>query len=371
MKKRAIGVKKHKVNKKNKIVIFVLLLLIISLSTFIILEYTGKLNVFKEKVEDVKEKVVEPIKKKEDPKPEVKKLHIIDESSNTRPIAVMINNHPTARLYHCGLQDAYIIYEIIVEGSITRYMAVYKDAHTEKIGSVRSSRHYFLDYAMENDAIYAHWGWSPQAQNDIRRYGIKNINGLAYEGIYFYRDKNINANMEHRGFTNMELLNKAISKLNYKSTSDQETLLHYSVDEVDLSKLEGAKPANNVSIRYSKIVNSSYKYDSEAKVYKRYVNNVEHKDYVTKKQYTFKNIITYQVSNHTLRGDVKGRQDIDNVGSGSGYYISNGYAVPIKWSKSSRRAQTVYTYLNGKEIDVNDGNTFIQIQPKNQNLSIN
>lgn len=371
MKRRAIGVKKHKVSRKNKIIISVLLLLMISLSAFIFLEYTGKLNVFKDKVEDVKEKVVEPVKKKEETQPEVKKLKIIDESSNSRPIAVMINNHPTARLYHSGLQDAYIIYEIIVEGNLTRYMAVYKDADTGKIGSVRSSRHYFLDYAMENDAIYVHWGWSPMAQSDIRRYGIKNINGMAYEGTYFYRDKNINANIEHRGFTNMEMINKAISKLKYTSTSDKKTLLHYSIDEVDLSKLEGAQPANNVSIRYSKIVTSSYKYDSEAKVYKRFVNNVEHKDFVTKKQYTFKNIITYQVSNHTLSGDVKGRQDIDNVGSGTGYYISNGYAVPIKWSKSSRRAQTVYTYLDGREIDVNDGNTFIQIQPKNQSLSIN
>ena len=324
------------------------------------------------KTDDVAEKAAEPVEKKEEPKqPEVKKLKIIDESSDTRPIAIMINNHPTARLYHCGLQDAYIVYEIIVEGSLTRYMAVYKDADTGKIGSVRSSRHYFLDYAMENDAIYAHWGWSPQAQSDISRYGIKNINGMAYEGTYFYRDKNINASLEHRGFTSMELLNKAIKRLGYTSTSDKKTLLHYSIDEVDLSKLEGAIPATSVSIKYSKAVTSSYKYDSEAKVYKRFVNNAEHKDYVTKKQYTFKNIITYQLSNHTLRGDVKGRQDIDNLGSGSGYYISDGYAVPIKWSKSNRRAQTVYTYLDGTEINVNDGNTFIQIQPKNQSLDIN
>lgn len=370
MKKKAIGVKRHKVNRKSKIVITILLLLMILLSAFIVLEYTGKLNVFKAKVDEVAEKVTEPIKKKDDQKVEVKKLHIIDESSKSRPIAVMINNHPTARLYHSGLQDAYIVYEIIVEGSLTRYMAVYKDADTGKIGSVRSSRHYFLDYAMENDAIYAHWGWSPMAQSDIRRYGIKNINGLAYEGIYFYRDKSINANLEHRGFTNMELLKKAIKNLKYTDTSDKDTLLNYSIDEVDLSKLEGAIPANDVSIRYSKIVTSSYKYDSSSKTYKRYVNNAEHKDYVTKKQYTFKNIITYQVSNHTLSGDVKGRQDIDNIGGGSGYYISDGYAVPIKWSKANRRAQTVYTYLNGKEIDVNDGNTFVQIQPKNQSLSI-
>ena len=58
---------------------------------------------------------------------------------------------------------------------------------------MRSSRHYYLDYALENDAVYVHWGWSPQAQSDISSLGINNINGLTYEGVYFFRDKSVNA----------------------------------------------------------------------------------------------------------------------------------------------------------------------------------
>ena len=59
-----------------------------------------------------------------------------------------------------------------------------------------------------------------------------------------------------------------------------------------------------------------------------------------------------------------------NIGSGEGYYITDGYAVPITWEKSSRSAQTIYKYKDGSEIVVNDGNTFIQIQPLNQALTI-
>ena len=44
-------------------------------------------------------------------------------------------------------------------------MAVFKGSDADKVGPMRSSRHYFLDYALENDAIYAHIGWSPQAQS--------------------------------------------------------------------------------------------------------------------------------------------------------------------------------------------------------------
>lgn len=115
---------------------------------------------------------------------------------------------------------------------------------------------------------------------------------------------------------------------------------------------------------------SSYEYDSETKTYKRFVNNKKHTDYVTEKQYTFKNIITYQVKNTSIPGDTSGRQDLNTVGSGNGYFITNGYAVPITWSKSSRSSQTIYKHQNGDEIIVNDGNTFIQIQPVGKNLII-
>ena len=75
-------------------------------------------------------------------------------------------------------------------------------------------------------------------------------------------------------------------------------------------------------------------------------------------------IIAY-ASNGLITNDSKGRQELNNIGRGTGYYITNGYAVPINWEKTSRNSQTVYRYLDGKEITVNDGNTFIQIAPKN------
>ena len=311
------------------------------------------------------------VKKEEEKVEEVKKLKIIDEESTSRPIAVMINNNPYARPYHSGLQDAYLVYEIIVEGGITRYMAVFKDQDTAKIGSVRSSRHYFLDYALENDAVYVHWGWSPQAEQQIKQYKVNNLDGIAYEGSYFFRDNSLKVAYEHRGFTSMELIKKGIAKKGYNDQSTKETLLNYSIDEVDLSKLEGAVPADEVIIPYSGTITTSYKYDSANKVYLRYVNNKVHADYVTKEQFTAKNIITYKVKNWTMNTNDKGRQDIDNLGTGTGYYISDGYAVPIKWEKKYKTSQTKYMLMDGTEIKVNDGNTYIQIQPESKKLTIN
>ena len=261
-----------------------------------------------------------------------------------------------------------IIYEMIVEGGLTRYMAVFQDQNTERIGSIRSARHYFLDYALENDAIYVHHGNSPQAAADFKTLNIDRISVDASKTGW--RDKSLNVSTEHTLFTSIAKLNNGLG--NKRKTRNKDFLLNYSETPIDLSTKEGAIKANNIEITYSGSVKTSYEYDESAQNYKRSVNGKAHTDYVTKKQYTFKNIITYQVSNTSLNdGSGKDRQTLDNIGSGEGYYITNGYAIPITWSKSSRSSQTVYKYKDGTEIDVNDGNTFIQIQPKGKNLIIN
>ena len=296
-----------------------------------------------------------------------KKLQILNLESNTRPIAVMINNHKTAQPYQTGLNDAYLVYEIVVEGGITRMLAVFKDADTEIIGTVRSSRHYFLDYAQENDAIYVHYGWSPQAEEDIYNLGINNINGMV-DGAPFWRDTSLDVPTEHTVYTSIEDLEQSIEKKRYRITSDEDTLLKYSIDEIDFSTYEGAIKADEIEIEYSSYQTNNFIYDEVNKVYKKYSNGEERKDYVTGENFTAKNIITYQISNYSM--DAKGRQEIENIGKGEGYLISNGYAVPITWEKDAPSRQTVYKFLNGEEITVNDGNTYIQIQPENKNLEI-
>ena len=69
-------------------------------------------------------------------------------------------------------------------------------------------------------------------------------------------------------------------------------------------------------------------------------------------------------------GSGKGRQGLDNIGKLEGYYITNGKAIEITCEKTSRTAQTVYKDLQGNEIKVNDGNTFVQIVPTGRDITI-
>ena len=338
-------------------IIFALFILVVIIGVIVYFVFFNK-----KEVEEEEPGVVE------NPTPvEEKKLQILDLESDSRPIAVMINNHKTAQPLQTGLNDAYLVYEIVVEGGITRMLAVFKDADTEIIGTVRSSRHYFLDYAQENDAVYVHYGWSPQAEEDIYNLGINNINGMV-DGSPFWRDTSLDVPTEHTVYTSIEDLEQSIENKRYRITSDEDTLLKYSIDEIDFSTCEGAIKADEIEIEYSSYQTNNFIYDEVNKVYKKYSNGEERKDYVTGENFTAKNIITYQVSNYSM--DAKGRQEIENIGKGEGYLISNGYAVPITWEKDAPSRQTVYKFLNGEEITVNDGNTYIQIQPKNKNIEI-
>ena len=313
----------------------------------------------KDNKETPTEVIDEPIKQPE--------LTIVKKGSVSRPYAVMINNISVARPLQSGLQDAYIIYEIIVEGGITRYMALFMDQNTTRIGTVRSARHYFLDYALENDAIYVHHGKSPQAKDDFSKLNVDRIE--INDTSTGWRDKSLKVAKEHTLYTSIEKLNSGLGKKRTKR--NKSLLLNYSIDEIDLSKYNNAIKADNVKITYSGSTTSGYTYDAEHGYYLRDVNGKKHTDYVTKEQYHFKNIITYQVKNTTLNdGSNKNRQEIDNIGKGSGYYITNGYAIPITWEKKSRAEQTIYRMENGEELVVNDGNTFIQIQPTGKKLEI-
>jgi len=285
---------------------------------------------------------------------EKKKVQVFQ--GNDRPIAIMIDNHNEA-WPQAGLQKAYMVYEIIVEGGETRLMALFKGADLEKIGPVRSARHYFLDYAMENDAIYVHFGESPQAASDIKKYTIQDIDGIAEDGTTFWRVKDKYA--PHNAVTSTEKLLTSIKNKKYKTTSNKESVLNYVTDEVNL---EEGKSAVSVTIPHSDLQTVKYVYDEENKVYERYARGKEQTDWETKETVTTKNIIITFCDNYTLSDtENKGRQGLKNIGTFDGYYITNGKAIPIKCVKNNRDEQTIYQDLEGNEIQINDGNTFVNI----------
>ena len=169
-------------------------------------------------------------------------------NGNDRPIAVMIDNHSGA-WPQANLNKAYMVYEIVVEGGETRLMALFKGQNLEKIGPVRSSRHYFLDYALENDAIYVHHGWSPQAKSDISSLGVNNINGIQESSSNFWRVKDKSA--PHNLFTSTESILKISERKGYSKTSNKKSVLNYVPNEVEMPSTD--VNATSVTIPHSNL----------------------------------------------------------------------------------------------------------------------
>ena len=318
---------------------------------------------------ETKNEQSESPKKEEPKKPEIKIF-----SGDDRPKAFMIDNNKNAQP-QSSINSAYIVYEIIVEGGETRLMALFKGVTADEVGPIRSARHYFLDYAMENDAIYAHLGLSPQADEGMKNFKINNINGQVYDTgkartdtSLYWREKSRKA--PHNAYTNTGSIMKIAKDKGYKTTSNKESVLNYVEKEVNLTS-DDALVANAIKIPYSKGHNVEYKYNEKTKRYTRYSKGRKITDKIAKEDTTTKNIIITFAENYTLDdGENKGRQDVVTVGELNGYYITNGKAIKIKCVKKSRSEQTIYQDLNGNEIEVNDGNTWINICPIDANVTI-
>ena len=126
---------------KNKINMLILMILCIfclaSCTTHEILEHSES-----EAVVEEKEPEIDPVTL------EIQDFFKKYVDNNERPVAVMVDNDDKNARPHAGLDEAYLIYEMVVEGGATRFMALYKNDNVEKIGPVRSSRHYFLDFVI-------------------------------------------------------------------------------------------------------------------------------------------------------------------------------------------------------------------------------
>ncbi|MBQ9297806.1 MAG: DUF3048 domain-containing protein [Clostridia bacterium] len=361
---RCVPLPRNEVIGMKKFIIFFLLICMIGAGGYLGYKYYETMQTIETDSPDPQQEEIadDPVVVELEPEP-VKTVEIF--KGTERPIAVMIDNNKNA-WPQSGLNDAYLVYEIIVEGGETRLMACFKGANLEKIGPIRSSRHYFLDYAMENDAIYVHFGWSPQAESDIASYGINNVNGLIESSKTFWRVKDKSA--PHNAVTNTEKILEVAAKRKYRTESDFTSVLNYVVDEVELT---GGIMANEVTIPYSTSNKVKYEYNPETKMYTRYSKGKKQTDWITKEDVTTKNIIITKADNYTLTDkENKGRQGIKNIGTLDGYYITNGMAIPITCTKNSRTSKTEYKDLEGNIIEVNDGRTFIQICPLDSNILI-
>lgn len=280
----------------------------------------------------------------------------VDEAvGNRRPVAVMLNNIIDA-VPQSGIAQAGVVYEAPVEGALTRLMGIFEDYdNLDKIGSVRSSRLYYIYFAKEFDAIYTHFGQAIYAESLLGSSEVQNLNGLNLDGECFYRTSDRVA--PHNAYTSADGIAKGIQKFGYRTDYQEGFERHYQFYEGAEGELEltsGVK-AERVTPGYA-INKPWFEYNQEDGLYYRFQYGGKQIDELTGEQLSYKNILM-QVVDYYDYGD--GYLYITTTGEGTGKYITNGKAIDITWKKDSEFGVTRYYDGSGKEITLNTGKTWV------------
>jgi hypothetical protein len=284
---------------------------------------------------------------------------LIDKNiADKRPVAFVINNIRKA-LPQSGISQADIYYEVIAEGDITRIIALFQDYNINKIGPIRSARHYFLDFALDNDAIFVHHGGSPQAYSSINTLKINDLDGMA-DTVSFFRDPNrvnIAGMYEHSSFINgISLTENLQNRYRMDKLEDFKSGFNfYPLPTIPMGYTETSK----VTVPFSAGYISVFEYDDKSKLYNKFHEDEKHMDVENNEQLAVTNILVQNVTIDIINGDEYGRREVGLIGKGTGYLITNGVYIPISWSKQSHTEPTRWFNVDGSKLQINKGKTWI------------
>lgn len=271
-----------------------------------------------------------------------------DEQIDNRIIGVMINNHSKARP-QSGLLEADMVYEVLAEGMITRFVAIYQSQEADLIGPVRSIRPYYIDIINGFDAYLVHSGSSQEALATLQNSNLPDIDEIENAGGAFWRVDFRKA--PHNLYTNTALITSFAEKRGYRTEGYVPEFIFLEEDE----KIEG-ESAIDISIKYASDYIVGYQYDEQAGVYKRYINGKPHTDYETGKQLTATNILVARADHQIL--DSEGRRKVDVYGPGDGYLFQNGKVIAVEWKRVDG---VIRAFVDGKEQGLIPGQTWTLI----------
>jgi len=257
-----------------------------------------------------------------------------------RPMAVMLSIDKITRpLSSIAMADV-VIEMPVVKDSITRLMALYICSEPEDIGSVRSSRRSFIPLAAGFDAIYAHWGGSNFALEDLNKGVLDNIDAMINPTEAFYRKNGLP--IPHDGFTSYQSLQDAVQYLGYRLQNEFE-----GYGYVDDNPASGGP--TTLRVEYPAPYNISYIYNREKNSYLRWRGSSPELDKLTGGQVETKIIVVLKTTSRQLNADYN---DVVVTGEGDALIFQNGKVQKAKWQKAKSPVNSKLVFLDelGEEI---------------------
>lgn len=267
---------------------------------------------------------------------------------NFFPVAAVIENHKDARP-QSGLAGANFVIEAEAEGGITRFLAVYADGEKlDKIGPIRSARSYYVDWAEEFSALFAHCGGSPDALAKIVKDKVFDFNQF-YKGNYFWRDSARLA--PHNVYTSTDKINKYLAG---KNKSDGAYLGWKFKDD-----FPAENDGDNIKIKFkTPDFYVDWIYNKESNDYARILAGEKHKD-SDGKEIKAKNVVIQYAKAYVI--DDSMRLKMSHIGEGKAIACIDGKCAEGSWKKNSSAVRTRFYDKDGKEILFNAGKTWVEV----------
>jgi hypothetical protein len=285
-------------------------------------------------------------------------LPVSPAAARRHPIAVMIDDLSAARP-QSGFSAASVVWQAPAEGGIPRYMMIFGENQATDVGPVRSSRYYYIAWAAEWKAVYAHAGGSPQALQTLRGKGsgqwVFNADEFRWAGSF---RRVSNRFPPHNLYTTGKQLDALARRLGAK-TGDYKPVWQFGPD----LPLEQRPVGGKISFSYPTST-IRYDYDRTTNTYLRTVSvEGKQKDAKTKKRVAPKNVVIMLMQFGPLNDGHpnKHRLEAKVVGNGVAWIATNGKTIKGTWRKKSVTAPTKFYNSAGVEVTLTAGQTFVNV----------
>ena len=303
-------------------------------------------------------------------------------STNSRPVAVMVNNIANSERQNArpqrGIGSADLLIESKVEGGITRLCAVFRDADTiPEVGPLRSGRDQFLQLLMPHQALYYHDGESIFCTQFINVYDYSglNIGGKSYFNTpvhphVAHRDsRGRNVAYEHTEFTSGKEIRQAAANAGIGLSHDYDTTFFRFADYRTGAEntMRGTASGRTIRIVHSDNYKTSFSYSALSRTYKMqmyshaaggFENTV---DELNGKQLSFDNLLICFAPIAAYPGDSGDVQQVSYISGGEAYFFSRGGVQVGRWEKASPEHPLKVYDDAGAELLFNRGKTYLAI----------
>ena len=285
-----------------------------------------------------------------------------------RVIAFKIDNNINARP-QSGLQEADSVFEILVEGGMTRFLALFLDSTSKYLGPVRSARPTDPTLIRPFDATLVVSGATDGLIPSIRELGVPVLEEINAPAMFRIGSRNA----PHNLYADTELVRGIIDSKGYKFLQPGPSPLYsFGFDQTNWDT-----GANKITIKYSEFTTVIWKKD--ANKYSRFIIDA----YSSNKEAVAHNFIS-QDGNYTeilstesivvLQGALYKDKattlpSILTVGIGDLFIFNNGKYIQGTWRRTDITEPFEFYDINQNPIEVPPSSQWIHIVPNEGQIS--